>query len=99
MPPLQPNYLMSGEKAQPPVPVTRKSLVAQAFCLPVVEDDDLRVCAADQNLMTEWHIRYGGRGVMIYWHVDKNSACIYSQLKTCSSSEIAAQARMRQSVA
>lgn len=22
----------------------------------------------DQNLMTEWHIRYGGRGVMIYWH-------------------------------
>jgi len=20
----------------------------------------------DQNLMTEWHIRYGGRGVMIY---------------------------------
>ncbi len=44
----------------------------------------------DQNLMTEWHIRYGGRGVMIYWHVDKNSACIYSQLKTCSSSEVAA---------
>ncbi len=44
----------------------------------------------DQNLMTEWHIRYGGRGVMIYWHVEKNSACIYSQLKTCSSSEVAA---------
>jgi len=22
--------------------------------------------AWDQNLMTEWHIRYGGRGVMIY---------------------------------
>jgi TnpA family transposase len=40
--------------------------------------------------MTEWHIRYGGRGVMIYWHVEKNSACIYSQLKTCSSSEVAA---------
>ena len=43
----------------------------------------------DQNLMTEWHIRYGGRGVMIYWHVEKNSACIYSQLKRCSSSEVA----------
>ena len=40
--------------------------------------------------MTEWHIRYGGRGVMIYWHVDKHSTCIYSQLKTCSSSEVAA---------
>jgi len=44
----------------------------------------------DQNLMTEWHIRYGGRGVMIYWHVEKKSACIYSQLKTGSSSEVAA---------
>jgi TnpA family transposase len=39
---------------------------------------------------TEWHIRYGGRGVMIYWHVEKKSACIYSQLKTCSSSEVGA---------
>jgi TnpA family transposase len=43
----------------------------------------------DQNLMAEWHIRYGGRGVMIYWHVDKRSTCIYSQLKKCSSSEVA----------
>jgi hypothetical protein len=44
----------------------------------------------DQNLMTEWHIRYEGKGVMIYWHVERKSACIYSQLKTCSSSEVAA---------
>jgi TnpA family transposase len=34
--------------------------------------------------MTEWHLRYGGRGVMIYLHVEKKSICIYSQLKTCS---------------
>jgi TnpA family transposase len=27
---------------------------------------------------------------MIYWHVEKHAACIYSQLKTCSSSEVAA---------
>jgi TnpA family transposase len=40
--------------------------------------------------MTEWHIRYGGRGVMIYWHVEKKAACIYSQLKRCSSSEVSA---------
>lgn len=40
--------------------------------------------------MTEWHIRYGGRSVMIYWHVEKKSTCIYSQLKRCSSSEVAA---------
>lgn len=44
----------------------------------------------DQNLMTEWHIRYGGKGVMIYWHVDKKSTCVYSSLKTCSSSEVTA---------
>ena len=44
----------------------------------------------EQNLITQYHLRYGGRGVMIYWHVEKNSTCIYSQLKTCSSSEVAA---------
>jgi len=46
--------------------------------------------AWDQNLMTEWHVRYGGPGVMIYWHVEKHSVCVYSQLKACSSSEVAA---------
>ena len=29
--------------------------------------DSKKFGAWDQNLMTEWHIRYGGRGVMIYW--------------------------------
>jgi len=52
--------------------------------------DSKKFAAWDQNLITEWHLRYGGRGVMIYWHVDKKSLCIYSQLKTCSSSEVAA---------
>ncbi|MBY0155386.1 Tn3 family transposase [Cytobacillus firmus] len=51
--------------------------------------DSKKFGAWDQNLMTEWHIRYRGRGVMIYWHVSKNSTCIYSQLKSCSSSEVA----------
>jgi TnpA family transposase len=50
--------------------------------------DSTKVSSWDQNLMTQWHTRYRGRGVMIYWHVDKNSALIYSQLKTCSSSEV-----------
>ena len=45
--------------------------------------------AFDQNLMTEWHVRYGGRGVMIYWHVERGSVCIHSQLKSPSSSEVA----------
>ena len=52
--------------------------------------DSKKFSAWDRNLMTEWHVRYGGRGVMIYWHVEKKSTCIYSQLKTCSSSEVAA---------
>jgi TnpA family transposase len=55
-------------------------------------------CASDSkkfgswasNLMTEWHARYRGPGVMIYWHVERKSICVYSQLKTCSSSEVAA---------
>jgi TnpA family transposase len=52
--------------------------------------DSKKFGAWDQNLMAEWHIRYGGRGVMIYWHVERNAACIYSQLKSCSSSGMAA---------
>jgi len=51
--------------------------------------DSKKFGAWDQNLMTEWHVRYGGRGVMIYWHVERKSTCIYSQLKHCSSSEVA----------
>lgn len=52
--------------------------------------DSKKFGAWDQNLMTEWHIRYRGPGIMVYWHVEKKSACIYSQLKSCSSSEVAA---------
>lgn len=52
--------------------------------------DSKKFGAWDQNLMSEWHIRYRGRGVMIYWHVEKKATCIYSQLKTCSSSEVSA---------
>lgn len=55
-------------------------------------------CASDSkkfgswssNMMTEWHARYGGPGVMIYWHVERKNLCIYSQLKSCSASEVAA---------
>ncbi|MDP4510565.1 Tn3 family transposase, partial [Nonomuraea turcica] len=55
-------------------------------------------CASDSkkfgswssNLMTEYHARYGGPGVMIYWHVDRKSVCVYSQLRSCNASEVAA---------
>ena len=52
--------------------------------------DSKKFGAWDQNLMTEWSIRHRGRGVMIYWHLEKKSVCVYSQLKSVSSSEVAA---------
>ena len=65
--------------------------------LPHIWGDATTACASDskqfgswdQNLMTEWHLRYRNRGVMIYWHVERKSVCVYSQLKRCSSSEVA----------
>lgn len=51
--------------------------------------DSKKFGAWDQNLLTEWSIRHRGRGVMIYWHVERKSVCIYSQLKSASSSEVA----------
>jgi TnpA family transposase len=52
--------------------------------------DSQKFGAWSTNFMTEWHARYGGPGVMIYWHVERKSVCIYSQLKSCSASEVAA---------
>ena len=52
--------------------------------------DSKKFAAWDQNLLTEWHIRYRGPGIMVYWHIDKKSACIHSQVKSVSSSEVAA---------
>ena len=77
-----------------------RQVVNAIFCVrtPAIWGEGTTACASDskkfgawdQNLMTEWHVRYGGRGVMIYWHVERKSTCIYSQLKNCSSSEVAA---------
>ena len=52
--------------------------------------DSKRFGSWDSNLLTEWHVRYGGPGVMIYWHVERKAVCIYSQLTSCSASEVAA---------
>lgn len=52
---------------------------------------DAKQCGAwEQNLLTEWHARYGGPGIMVYWHVEERSVGIYSQLKACSSAAGAA---------
>ena len=55
-------------------------------------------CASDgkrfeswrQNLMTEWRSRYKGYGLLVYWHVETNAVCLYSQLRNFSFSEVAA---------
>ena len=52
--------------------------------------DGKRVESWSQNLMTQWRARYKGYGVLIYWHVETNAVCIYSQLRNFSSSEVAA---------
>jgi TnpA family transposase len=52
--------------------------------------DSKKFAAWDQNLLTEWHVRYRGPGIMVYWHLDKKAACIHSQVKGVSSSEVAA---------
>lgn len=54
-------------------------------------------CASDSrkfgswsaNHMTEWHQRYGGPGIMVYWHVERKSVCIYSQVTSTTASEVA----------
>ena len=35
--------------------------------------DSKKFGAYDQNLLTEWHVRYRGPGSMVYWHVDKKA--------------------------
>jgi TnpA family transposase len=55
-----------------------------------VASDSTHFRSYDQNLFTEWHSRYGGRGVLIYWHVEKKSMVVHSQLLSCSASEVAA---------
>ena len=52
--------------------------------------DSKKFQAVDQTLLTQWHARYRGQGVLVYWHVERHSVCIYSQLKHRASSEVAA---------
>jgi len=55
-------------------------------------------CASDgkrfeswrQNLMSEWRSRYRGYGSLVYWHVETNAVCLYSQFRNFSFSEVAA---------
>lgn len=53
-----------------------------------IASDSTHFGAFDQNIFTEYHSRYGRRGVLIYWSVEKGSVVIHSQLLNCSASEV-----------
>jgi TnpA family transposase len=55
-----------------------------------VASDSTHFRAWDQNLFTEWHSRYGGRGILVYWHVERGSVVVHSQTLKASASEVAA---------
>jgi TnpA family transposase len=50
-------------------------------------DSSAHFGAFDANIFTEYHSRYG---VLIYWHVERKSMVIHSQVINCSASEAAA---------
>ncbi len=54
----------------------------------ICASDGKYLSAWDQNLVSEFNPHYNRRGVMAYWHVERNSLCIYSQLR--GTSEVAA---------
>ena len=93
-------YIRRNYLAKDQLQLVIKEVVNALFALrrPAIWGEATTACASDskkfsawdQNLLTEWHIRYRGPGIMVYWHVDRKAACIYSQVKSCSSSEVAA---------
>ena len=54
----------------------------------LIASDSTKVASWDENLMSEYHVRYKGNGIMAYWHVEKKALCISSQIRRCSDSEI-----------
>ena len=55
-----------------------------------VASDSTHFRAWDQNLFTEWHARYGGRGILVYWHVEEKYVVVHCQVLKASASEVAA---------
>jgi TnpA family transposase len=53
-----------------------------------VASDSTHFRSWDQDLFTEWHSRYGGRGILVYWHVERGSVVVHSQTLRASASEV-----------
>jgi TnpA family transposase len=56
-----------------------------------VASDSTHFRSYDQNIFTEWHSRYGGRGILIYWHVERGSMVVHSQTLRAAASEVHAK--------
>jgi TnpA family transposase len=52
--------------------------------------DSRRFSTRGENLKTGWHARYRTHGVMVYWHVERKSLAIFSQVTSPGTSEVAA---------
>lgn len=55
-----------------------------------VTSDSTHFRAWDQNLFTGWPARYGGGGILVYWHVEERYVVVHSQVLKASASEVAA---------
>ncbi|MEV0824993.1 Tn3 family transposase [Nonomuraea rubra] len=53
-----------------------------------VAADSTHVRACDLNIITEWHCRYGGRGILIFWHVERRPRGVRSRTLRASASEV-----------
>ncbi|TCN29270.1 TnpA family transposase [Kribbella orskensis] len=53
-----------------------------------VASDSTHFRSWDQNIFTDWHSRYGGCGILIYWHVERGSMVVHSQRLRASASEV-----------
>lgn len=56
----------------------------------IIASDSTKLAVWAENLMSEFHIRLNGDGIMAYWHIEKKALCISSQPRRCSDSEVAA---------
>jgi TnpA family transposase len=53
-----------------------------------VASDSTHFRSYDQNVFTEWHARYGGRGILVYWHVEQGSMVVHSQTLRASALKV-----------
>jgi TnpA family transposase len=51
--------------------------------------DSTQMTSFEDNILTQWSGKHKKPGIMIYWHLNLNYICVFSQIKNCGSSEVA----------